>query len=80
MCLSFLCEKIIKNKINQREYFNMKKSDFFYCYSINLLRILRDNGHSHIQKGTNPSTNRDFWVFIRTPSFLETLTKYKDTK
>lgn len=58
----------------------MNKSDLFYCYSINLLRSLRESGHTHILKGTNPSTNKDFWVFIKSPSFLETLTQFSNNK
>lgn len=58
----------------------MNKSDLFYCYSINLLRVLRENGQSHVLKGTNPNTNKDFWVFIKSPSFLEILTKFSNSK
>jgi hypothetical protein len=58
----------------------MRRDDLFYCYSINLLRELRKDDHDHIAKGTNSNTNKDYWVFIKTPSFLETLTRFTNAK
>ena len=48
----------------------------FYCYSPTLCSELRRIGERYINRGTNPSTNRDFWVFLYTPE----LVKYLDER
>ena len=48
----------------------------FYCYSPTLKKELNNIGERYINKGTNPSTNREFWVFLYTPE----LVKYLDER
>lgn len=57
----------------------------FYCYSPSLKKELNDIGERYINKGTNPSTNREFWVFLYTDELVEYLNnrpkiKYKYVK
>lgn len=42
----------------------------FYCYSPTLKKELKGIGEKYIAKGTNPSTNREFWVFLYTPELV----------
>ena len=54
----------------------------FYCYSPTLKKELNDIGERYINKGTNPSTNREFWVFLYTPelvAYLDSREKVKHT-
>lgn len=52
----------------------------FYCYSPNLKKELNDIGERYINKGTNPSTNREFWVFLYTPELVNYLDNRKKVK
>lgn len=45
----------------------------FYCYSPSLKKELNDIGERYINKGTNPSTNREFWVFLYTDELVKYL-------
>ena len=58
----------------------MKNTDFFYCYSINLLRFLRTKGLNNVLKGLNANTNRNFWVFARTNDFEIALSEFTNNK
>jgi hypothetical protein len=58
----------------------LRKEDFFYCYSINLFHYLKANGFYYVVKGFNPRTKKNYWVFERTPEFLEALTVFTNNK
>lgn len=45
----------------------------FYCYSPTLKKELNSIGERYINKGTNPSTNREFWVYLYTPELVQYL-------
>ena len=53
------------------------QSKYFFCYSINLFRYIRDNGIRYISKGINPSTDRSFWLFERTEQLNKLLSEWK---
>ncbi|MGG3891984.1 DUF5659 domain-containing protein [Metabacillus fastidiosus] len=59
---------------------NYKKEDLFYCYSIHLFHFLKANNFYYLFKDKNPSSNKFYWVFERTPKFLEALTMYSNRK
>lgn len=40
-------------------------NSYFFCYSINLLRFIRNNNIENVAKGINPKTNRTYWMFER---------------
>jgi len=44
---------------------NSNNNPYYFCYSINLLRFIRDNNIENIAKGINPKTNRTYWMFLR---------------
>ena len=52
-------------------------NNFFFCYSINLLRYLRNNNIENIAKGVNPKTNRIYWMFQRSNELDTYLNLYK---
>ena len=52
----------------------------FYCYSPTLKKELNNIGERYINKGTNPSTNREFWVFLYTPELVSYLDKREKVK
>ena len=45
----------------------------FYCYSPTLKKELNHIGERYINKGTNPSTKREFWVYLYTPELVQYL-------
>lgn len=59
---------------------NFKKEDLFFCYSMNLFHFLKANGFWYLYKDVNPSSNKYYWVFERTPEFLQALTIYGNNK
>lgn len=52
----------------------------FYCYSPTLKKELNDIGERYINKGTNPSTNREFWVFLYTSELVNYLDNREKVK
>lgn len=44
---------------------NKSNNSYFFCYSINLLRFIRNNNIENVAKGINPKTNRTYWMFER---------------
>ena len=52
------------------------KSEVFYCYSPKLKCELLDRGFKYLAKNKHPSTERFYWLFLRT----EQLTKYLDDR
>ncbi|WP_226035585.1 DUF5659 domain-containing protein [Aquibacillus saliphilus] len=56
------------------------KKDLFYCYSINLFHFLKANGFFYVVRGVNPNNDLSYWVFERTPNFLEALTQWNEVK
>lgn len=59
---------------------NYKKEDLFFCYSISLFHFLKANGFYYLFKDKNPNSKLFYWVFERTPEFLEALTLYTRDK
>jgi hypothetical protein len=55
-------------------------SDFFYCYSPNLYKFLRDRGVKFICTGLNESSMRQFWQYPRNEHLDELLTEYAGNK
>lgn len=49
------------------------KSEVFYCYSPKLKCELLSVGERYIAKGENPTTNRSYWIFLRTDGLKEYL-------
>jgi hypothetical protein len=62
------------------EFKNYKKENMFYCYSMELFHFLKTNGFYYLFRDKNPSTNKIYWVFERTPEFLKALTFYTNNK
>jgi hypothetical protein len=62
------------------EFKNYKKEDLFFCYSITLFHFLKLNGFYYLIKDKNPSSNKFYWVFERTPEFREALNVYMNNK
>lgn len=51
-------------------------SDVFYCYSPTLRKELMENAHQrYIARSVNPSTNREFWMFLYTDELIDYLNK-----
>lgn len=59
---------------------NKSNNPYFFCYSINLYRQLKNNNLYYITQGTNPSSNRDFWVFEKSDKLKQILTKWSNNK
>ena len=55
-------------------------NQYFFCYSINLYREIKDNNIYYITKGINPSSNRSFWVFEKTDKLKQILTSWTKSK
>ena len=58
----------------------MNTTDFFFCYSPNLYKHLRQGGVKYICTGLNENTMRQFWVYSRTDKLNDLLTKYTSNK
>lgn len=54
--------------------------EFFYCYSPNLYKFLRDRGVTYICTGLNENTMRQFWQYRRTDRLNELLAEYAANK
>jgi len=50
--------------------------EFYKCYSINLHRFLKANSQIYASKGFNATTNRNFWVYLKTAKVIELLELY----
>lgn len=58
----------------------MTTNQFYYCYSPNLYRFLREKGVKYICTGLNESTMRQFWQFYRDEKLSELLAQYQAQK
>lgn len=58
----------------------LNQKDLFYCYSINLFHYLKVNGFYYLYRGYNPRTQKNYWIFEKTPEFLEALTEFTNNK
>lgn len=56
------------------------KSRYFYCYSPNLYKFLRDNGVRYICTGLNENTMRQFWQYERSAEFERLLAEFTHKK
>jgi hypothetical protein len=55
-------------------------NEFFYCYSPNLYKFLRNKGVKYICTGLSENTMRQFWQYRRDDNFNVLLTKYAGNK
>ena len=56
-------------------------SEVFYCYSPTLHKEIIDKlGQRYIAKGINPSTNREYWIFLYNDALVEYLNNRPKTK
>lgn len=56
-------------------------NDVFYCYSPTLRKELMENAHQrYIARSVNPSTNREFWMFLYTDELIDYLNKRPKTE
>ena len=59
----------------------MDKKDIFYCYSPKLKKFLGAKKQiRYLHQGINTSTNKSFWVYIRTEELGAALTEWTNTK
>jgi hypothetical protein len=58
------------------EYSNLQNK-YFYCYSINLYRAIRQNNIPYVMKGIHPKTNKTYWVFERNQLLSDVLKNWK---
>jgi hypothetical protein len=47
---------------------------------MSLFHFLKANGFYYLFKDRNPSSGKFYWVFERTPKFLDALTMYTNNK
>lgn len=57
----------------------MNTNEFFYCYSPNLHKHLRDKGIRYTCTGLNENTMRKFWQYKRDFKLNDILRKYTAT-
>lgn len=56
-------------------------SDVFYCYSPTLKKELMENAKQrYIARSINPSTNREYWMFLYTDELIDYLNKRPKTE
>lgn len=56
-------------------------SEVFYCYSPTLHKeLLEKAGQRYIAKGVNPSTNREYWLFLYNDELVNYLNNRPKTK
>ena len=60
---------------NAESVFN--KEDLFKCYSLNLSRFLCDSGLFFIKRGINKSTNKFYFIFVKTDELCALLEYWK---
>jgi hypothetical protein len=53
---------------------------YFFCYSINLFRYIRNNGICYISKGTNPNTKRNYWLYEKNTNLSNILKEWTFNK
>ena len=59
----------------------MEQNDLFYCYSPKLKKFLTNTKNIRfLHQGINTSSNRSFWVFIRTDELGLALAEWTNTK
>lgn len=60
---------------------NFKKSDLFFCYSLNLNNFLLNKINiQYISTGFNSKVNKKYYVYLRTPSLCEGLEEWENNK
>ena len=50
--------------------------DYYFCYSLELHKYLREQGFRYICKGRHPESLRIFTLYEVTPEFTEKLAEY----
>jgi len=57
----------------------MTKSNFFFCYNPKLFTFLHDvKGIDYITVAKNPTTDKTFSMFYKTPSLQAAIDEYKE--
>lgn len=55
------------------------ETEYFYCYSFQLKRFIRDSGIKWIERGTNNSNGRPYWTFKRSTALNRVIEEYQRT-
>jgi len=59
----------------------MKNNDFFFCYNKSLFTFIKDvKGIDYITIAKNPTTNKTFSMFYKSPELQICLDEYKKTQ
>lgn len=53
------------------------ETDYFYCYSFQLKRFIRDHGIKWVDRGTNNNNGRPYWMFEQTTALGRIIEEYK---
>ena len=53
------------------------RSQFFYCYDIDLMNYLQENGERYITKAIHPVTMKLFFLYQKNSSFQKLLNNFK---
>lgn len=73
----------MNNLNNQTPSYNQQNkpdlSEYYFCYSLKLQSIIKQNNIPYIVKAVNPSTNRTFWLYKVTDQLSTILTKWTNT-
>lgn len=58
----------------------MDRDKYYFCYSQNLMKFLKDNNEEWICIGVNDKTNRKYWLFEKTDSLKKLLGIFTEKK
>lgn len=50
--------------MHEQNSINHRKKKFFYCYSLNLLRYLKENDMKPIDRDIHPTSKKTMWIFL----------------
>lgn len=58
----------------------MDRDKYYFCYSQNLMKFLKDNNEEWICIGVNDKTNRKYWLFEKSDSLKKLLGMFTEKK
>lgn len=58
----------------------MDRDKYYFCYSQNLMKFLKDNNEEWICIGVNDKTNRKYWLFEKSDSLKKLLGIFTEKK
>ena len=64
---------------NDKEFKEVLKKNFIFCYSPKVMNYLRHRGVRYICKSNHELTNSPFWLYMRTPDVEEVMREYRDS-